>query len=355
MLQIKDMSDKLIFIIGSPRSGSTLLERMVSAHSKVVGGPEPHLITPLAHLGFYENIDKAPYDHLRAVAAQREFVDTLPNKEEDYLTALRAYCYHLYGQQLVDAGEGKTMVLDKTPAYALVLPFLAKVFPNAKYIVLTRHPAAIFSSFAKSFFEDDWEAAYNFNPIIERYVPAIARFLRESDVPKVHVRYEDLVQNPEQHMTKICDLLGLEFEESMVNYGEKNSKRKGLGDPIGVNQHNRPVTSSIHKWVKPVLEDPVKEKLLKKMVGFNSKEDYATLGYDADRLLEPLTEAANERGQVVNEGSTSPTKKKKGKKKKVNAFTLERRILHRLRKNIHNNLLGKFLKKIRFTCDVLLR
>lgn len=351
MLKIQDMSEKMVFIIGSPRSGSTLLERMISSHTNIVGGPEPHLLTPLAHLGFYENIEKAPYDHLRAVAAQREFIDILPGKEEDYLTALRAYCYHLYSQQLEAAGTEKTMVLDKTPAYALVLPFIEKVFPSAKYIVLTRHPAAIFSSFAKSFFEDDWQAAHSFNPIIERYVPAIARFLRDSNVPKVHIRYEDLVQNPETHMKQVCELLELPFEAGMVEYGKKkNPERKGLGDPIGVSQHNRPVTSSIHKWVKPVMADTKKEKLLRKMIGFNSPEDYRTLGFDPDTLLEPLNTAATD---DCSEGQVA--KKSKKKSKKTNAFTWERKLLHILRRNIHQNAFGKLLKKIRFTCDVLLR
>jgi len=352
VFNIQDMSEKLVFIVGSPRSGSTLLERMISSHSQIAGGPEPHLMTPLAHLGYYENIEKAPYDHLRAVAAQREFVSILPNKEQDYIKALQAYCYYLYSQQLAAAGADKQMVLDKTPAYALVLPFITKVFPRAKYIVLTRHPAAIFSSYAKSFFENDWEAAHDFNPIIERYVPAIARFIRETNVSMVHVRYEDLVQDPELHMQRICDCLGLSFEDNMVEYGRKKQpQRKGLGDPIGVAQHQRPVTSSLQKWVKPVLADSTKEKLLRKMIGFNSPEDYKTLGFDPDSLLEPLDKEA----QLSEEGQVTRKKKKPKKKKKSDTFTWERRILHKLRKNIHHNAFGRMLKKIRFACDVLLR
>lgn len=362
MLQINDMSDRLIFIVSSPRSGSTLLERMISSHSRVAGGPEPHLLTPLAHLGYYENIEKAPYDHLRAVAAQREFVASLPGGEEDYLQALRAYCYHLYSRQMESAGPGRERVLDKTPAYALVLPFIERVFPRAKYVVLTRHPAAIFASYAQSFFEDDWKAAHAFNPVVERYVPAMARFLRSTRTPMIHVRYEDLVQDPETWMKKVCDCLELPFEPEIVNYGEqkegasKEPQRKGLGDPIGVSQHTRPVTSSLHKWVQAVHADPQKEKLLRQMIGFNSPDDYRTLGYDPDALFEPL-ERHREKlaAAAVQPPGQTPPKKKKKKKTSMNAFTFERRILHMVRKNIHTNALGRLLKKIRFGCDVLLR
>lgn len=363
MLQITDMSDKLIFIVSSPRSGSTLLERMISSHSKVAGGPEPHLLTPLAHLGYYDNIEKAPYDHLRAVAAQREFVASLPGGEEDYLLALRAYCYHLYARQLEAAGTGRERVLDKTPAYALVLPFIEKVFPRAKYIVLTRHPAAIFSSYAQSFFENDWTAAHDFNPIVERYVPAMARFLRSTKTPMIHVRYEDLVQDPDVWMQKVCDCLELPFEPGIVEYGAqkegapKEPQRKGLGDPIGVSRHTRPVTSSLHKWVKEVHSDPKKEKLLKQMIGFNDPADYRTLGYDPDTLFEPLERHRDKlaAAAAAPAGNTSTPAGKKKKKGSVNAFTIERRLLHLLRRNIHSNAIGRLLKKIRFGCDVLLR
>ena len=151
------MQDRLLFVIGSPRSGSTMLMRMLAAHSQVYAGPEPHL-TPLAHLGFYGNVDAAHFDHLNAAEALREFVSRLPEGEEDYLQACRAYTDHLYGRILEAEGGGARFFLDKTPAYALVLPFLAKLYPEARFVVLTRHPAAIFCSYAHSFFDGDFEA-----------------------------------------------------------------------------------------------------------------------------------------------------------------------------------------------------
>jgi len=84
-----------------------------------------------------------------------------------------------------------------------VLPFIAKLYPRARYVVLTRHPAAIWSSYANSFFDGDYVAARAFNPILNRYVPAMARFLRERPVPLVRVAYEDLVQRPEDEIRRV--------------------------------------------------------------------------------------------------------------------------------------------------------
>ena len=99
------MQEKLIFVIGPPRSGSTMLQRMLGSHSAIFTHPEPHIITPLAHLGYYENVDKAPYDHINAAEAIREYVADLPRGEEDYLDACRAYTDVLYGRMLEAQAE----------------------------------------------------------------------------------------------------------------------------------------------------------------------------------------------------------------------------------------------------------
>ena len=212
------MQERLVFLIGSPRSGSTLLTRMLGAHSEIHSPPEPHLLTPLAHLGFYETVQSAPYDPVIAQRGVREIVKELPRGEEDYLDALRAYTDGVYARLLEPTG--RRLLLDKTPAYALVLDFLARLYPEAKIVVLTRNPLAVWSSYVESFFDGDAAAAHRHNPLLERYVPAIARFLRERPVPLHHVRYEELVKAPEEQVRALCDHLGIAFEPAMVDYGE---------------------------------------------------------------------------------------------------------------------------------------
>ncbi|MCZ6807421.1 MAG: sulfotransferase, partial [Deltaproteobacteria bacterium] len=236
----------LVFVVSPPRAGSTLLQRMMGAHSEIFTHPEPHLITPIAHLGVYGNVDQAPYDHINAAEAVRAFIEDLPRGEQDYLDALRAYADTLYGRML--STSDASYFLDKTPANALVLPFLQRLYPDAKYVVLTRHPLAVFSSYANSFFNGDWEAAQAFNPILERYVPAMATFLRERPVPLLHVIYEELVQSPESQIERVFAFLGLENDPDAVEYGKSGPAKKGMGDPMTVNREGRPVTNSVDKW-----------------------------------------------------------------------------------------------------------
>jgi len=334
------MQERLIFLIGAPRSGTTLLARMMGAHSAIYQRSEPHLITPIAHLGFYGSVQKAPYDPVNAAQAIQELVADLPRAEEDYLDALRAYTDTLYGRLLATA-PGKRFLLDKTPAYALVLPFLTKLYPKAHYVVLTRHPLAILSSWVESFFDGDYRVALDHNPLLARYVPALARMLREQPVPSVHVRYEELVRDPETHFRRVCDHLGIPFEAEAIAYGERGDAPKGLGDPTGVARHTRPVTSSVSKWAAEIAATPETLALVSKLVDELDPADLETLGYPRTEIIEQL-EAA--RGAPVSVKREAPTR-----------YALERKLLVALRRNIHHNRLGRVLKRLRFALDVVLR
>jgi hypothetical protein len=335
------MQDRLVFLIGAPRSGTTLLARMLSAHSLVYGRAEPHLITPIAHLGYFGKVQKAPYDPQNAEQAIREIVAELPRGEAGYLDALRAYTDALYAQLMELAPAGKRFLLDKTPAYALVLPFLTRLYPGARYVVLTRHPLAVLSSYAESFFDGDYAVAIEHNPVLQRYVPALAGLVREKPVPHVWVKYEELVREPETHFRRVCEHLGIPFEERAIRYGESGEEFKGLGDPTGVARHDRPVTSSVSKWAAEIASDPTKLRLVSAVLDELDPGDLETLGYPRAAIVAQL-EAAK--------GAPVPVKAKGPLR-----YRVERKALVALRRNIHANALGRLAKRVRFALDVLLR
>jgi hypothetical protein len=309
----------------------------MGAHPEIFTHPEPHLITPIAHLGVYGNVDKAPYDHINAAEAAKAFIEDLPGGEQDYLDALRAYTDTLYSRML--STSGKSYFLDKTPANALVLPFLQRLYPDAKYIVLTRHPIAVFSSYANSFFEGDWQAAHAFNPILERYVPAMATFLRDRPVPLLHVAYEDLVTEPEPQLERIFAFMGLEHDPGVVEYGKGAPAKKGMGDPIAVHTHERPVAHSVDKWAAELAHDADKRALAEDMIGRIDPADLEAWQWPLDALWAPLEVA----------GGAPPPKPAR------NSYTFQRRVMLALKKDIHKRPHGKLVKRVKYYCDVLLR
>jgi len=335
------VQEQVIFVVGPPRSGSTLLARMIGAHSLIYGRPEPHLLTPLAHLGYYAVVEKAPYDAVLAAEAQRGFVADLPRGELDYIDACRAYCDTLYGRML-QTKPGKRFFLDKTPAYALVLDFLARIYPAAKYVVLTRHPLAVFSSYAESFFNGDYAAAQAYNPILDRYVPAIAKFLRQRPAPLHHVVYEQLVADPERVLGEIFAFIGLPNEPQAVEYGREEPTAAGLGDPIGVKQHSRPTTASVEKWAAEIAASPDRLQLCRQIVARLDPDDLALWGHPIDSVWAPL-EAAGAAGRAPSA-------------KALDRYRMERYLIVKLRALVQRRpILRRWLGTLRLGADVLLR
>jgi hypothetical protein len=340
------MQDRLIFVLSPPRAGSTLLQRMLGSHAAIHTRAEPHLITPLAYLGYHDLVDRAPYDHINAAEAMRDFVDALPRGEQDYLDALRAYADTLYGRMLEPSG--RRYFLDKTPAYALVIPFLRKLYPEARYVVLTRHPMAVMSSYANSFFDGDWHVANAFNPVANRYVPAMARLLRDPAANVHHVGYESLVRDPSQELARIFAFLGLPDDPDAVNYGDRFAdegahRKAGSGDPIGVGTHARPVDTSLNKWVAELASDPKKLQLAREIARKLDPSDVRVWGYEPDQLLAQV-------GADEANGNKGPRRKPE-----LNGFTLQRKVMLALKKDIERRPHGKVLQRVRYYCNVLLR
>ena len=332
-----------VFLIGAPRSGSTLLARMLGSHPALFAPAEPHLMPPLAHLGFHQRVDEAPYDPVITQQGLRSFVALLPGGEADWLAALRRATDYLYERALTDSG--RSVFLDKTPAYALVLDFLTRLYPDARYVVLTRHPMAIWSSYIDSFFAGDSAAAHARNPLLERYVPAIARLLRERPVALVHVHYEALVTDPEGGLREICTFLGLPFEPAMVEYGRPAEARpaapRGLGDPITVDRESRPNTRSVAKWAEALRGDPLRLAQCRTIAERLEDADLALWGSPGPELRRTLA-------ALAPSGGSTP-------RPRLSRYSLERRLLIRLRRNIHRNAFGRLVRRVRRLCDVLLR
>jgi hypothetical protein len=317
--------------------------RMLAGHPQVLSRPEPHLMGPLAHLGYWARVDKAPYDQHQAADAIRSIVPDLPAGEADYWAACRAYADGIYGPLL--ASSGRRYFLDKTPANALVLPFIERVYPDARYVVLTRHPAAVFASYANSFFDGDYESAHRFNPILERYVPAMAHFLRAGSAPRLQVAYEALVAEPERELQRICDFLDLPFDPGLVRYGNSNRhfQDRGLGDPLGVRNHDRPHTASLHKWVGDVLHRPAAAQRLRAMVGKLDDADLQTWGYPREEFWSPLNDVP----------AGAPAQRRWLTRDR---WIWQRRILLFARRRVRRwPLLQRLLRRLRLWADVLLR
>ncbi|MCA1500351.1 sulfotransferase [Bradyrhizobium sp. NBAIM14] len=130
-------SPAVCFLLGLPRSGTTLLAHLLQHHPDIVAPPEPWLMLAVEAFGRVDQ--RHPAGGSLIEAATSEFLGRI-----DSTIPSRAFADAAYDQYLAQAG--KRIILDKTPRYWMALEFLESVYPEAPHILLMRNPYAIAAS-----------------------------------------------------------------------------------------------------------------------------------------------------------------------------------------------------------------
>jgi hypothetical protein len=203
-----------VFILSAARSGSTLTRVILGSHSRLYAPPE----LPLKQLGV-----RAETQWVRASIEALG----LTSEELEYM---------LWDRVLSDALErsGKPTVVVKTPSNVLIWEQIATCWPDARFIVLLRHPAASVVSL-HSLWGPEWhpEESGTFDESVGkglRYMEKVEEARR--GLPNLTVRYEELAADPDTVVRGMCDYLGVPFEPEMLDYGKfrHDGLTTGLGD-----------------------------------------------------------------------------------------------------------------------------
>jgi predicted Zn-dependent protease len=199
-----------IFIVGLPRSGSTLVEQILAAHSEVEATMElPELIHLCNRLLRRRRRGEGPgYLELTALLTPAE------------RAALGAeYLDHTQGYRKL----GRALFIDKMPGNFFQLGMIRLILPQAKVIDVRRHPmAAGFSAFKQHFFRGH-EFSYDLGDTgryYADYVSFMAHFDRVLPGFVHRVIYEDLVEDPEAEVRRLLAYCGLPFEEGCLRHWE---------------------------------------------------------------------------------------------------------------------------------------
>ncbi len=244
-----------IFIVGLPRSGSTLLEQILSSHSRVDGTHE------LPDLGL-------------TIRSNRKLADPSPSARYPIsLTKLDADEYRGLGSEYIERTRrhrgDRPFFTDKNPNNFLHVGLLHLILPNAKIINARRHPLdSCFGSY-KQLFAQGQSFTYDLVELGEYYLQyqRLMNHWHEVLPGKVlDVHYEDVVADLEGQVRRILEYCQLEWEESCLRYYETSRSVKTASSE----QVRRPIYSSaVHTWrhyeshLGPLIE--VLEPLLAKL------------------------------------------------------------------------------------------
>lgn len=278
-----------LFILSLPRSGSTLLQRVLANHPDVATTPEPWVLLPMVY-GHTDPDTPAEYDERTCAGAVSEFLHPHGLDRSDLFQGnARETAMRLYGQ----AADGRGHFLDKTPRYALIASRLIEAFPQAGFVVLWRDPLAVYSSVRETWpYERTGIAPHE----IDLYagLAGLCRVVHEH-ADRLHaLRYEDLVADTEPSVRGVCEHLGLAFDPTMLELRSRDeTSGSTLGDQTG-RANFATIEQRSHSNRAGGLEgicNPGRVRWCREWIRWIGPERLDRMGYDEADLLRRLDES----------------------------------------------------------------
>jgi hypothetical protein len=256
-----------LFIVGCPRSGTTLLQRLVDSHPQMAVTPETHWIPRW----FHKKPGKGLPDGLVTKKFLRKLLDNprflelgikldevakpIAGGERIPYDRFISSLFDLYGQR-----RGKPIVGDKTPGYARELPTLHLLWPSARFVHLIRDGRDVCLSILNWERAKSWktgEGAARFRTWPQDPVGTAAlwwewhvRLAREAGqqvgTGLYHeLRYESLVARPSDECRALCEFLGVPYDDHMVR---SYQERAMVGPGEGTKHPWMPITPGLRDW-----------------------------------------------------------------------------------------------------------
>jgi Flp pilus assembly protein TadD len=211
---IRDDTAQPIFILGFPRSGTTLVEQMLSAHPKIAAGDELPLVNEIAH-GLPRTLN-SPLSYPEALSElwMGDRRDGLDELRDQYLAGARRLG--------VAAPEGGWFT-DKMPLNETHLGLVALIFPRAPLIHVLRHPLDIVWSVFANNLTHGFCCAYALESAAEHYrltLELVEHYRAEMALRYLPVRYEDIVGDQEASVRRMLDFIGEPFDPRCLDFHE---------------------------------------------------------------------------------------------------------------------------------------
>jgi len=266
----------LIFIASQPRTGSTLLQVLLSAHPEVISPNEIWLMLPLI-APLKPDFTMAEYDVALARSAIRFFMENSLGDTAAYDEAIRRAALYLYDAALERTDS--TYLVDKTPRYYHILPELRRIFPDATIITLYRNPCAVLCSIIYTWdVEEKWHLLGQYRHDLFQ-APELITGANNDNISDFVYYYEALLQD-KTSISAVFHYLGLEMIEDLRV--KSSIHRDGFGDPK-IDQNDQLVPSKIDTWQEK-LDNPQVWRLVDDYLDSLGPDLLANMGYDYYQL-----------------------------------------------------------------------
>ncbi len=203
-----------IFILGFPRSGTTLVEQTLSAHPRISAGDELPLITEMT--GLMPRMFDSPLAYPEALAElwMADHREDLDNLRDYYLQRVK---------QLGIVAPGAAWFTDKMPLNETHLGLIALVFPEAPLVHVIRHPLDVVLSVFQNHLTHGFFCSYELETAARHYAliaDLVEHYRREMTLRYLPIRYEDIVDDQEASVRRMLEFIGEPFDAKCLNFHE---------------------------------------------------------------------------------------------------------------------------------------
>lgn len=240
-------SDKPVFVLGMPRSGTSLVEQVLASHPEVYGAGEQKLLSralqgivigklrfDINEMGFWPLNERVPI-----AERGRRYVEEL--------------------ERLADPSAFR--IVDKMPANAMFVGFVPLVLPNARIIHTRRHPIETCLSCYRLLFAEGQEWSYDLRELgryYRRYNALMQHWREQFPGLMLEVRYEDVIADFEGQARRITEYLGLAWDDACLKFHEterpvRTASASQVRKPIYATSTNR--WRKYEKYLGPLLEE----------------------------------------------------------------------------------------------------
>lgn len=270
-----------IFIFSLPRSGSTLTQRVLTAHTGVASAAEPWILLPLLTPLDSSIAVSGPWD--RTVAgALSDFTATLPDGRADYQEQVRTMALRLYEAV---GGPDASFFVDKTPPYHLIADQIIDTFPDARFVFLWRNPLSVLASIVDTLANGRWATHQFRGDLFHGVENLVSAYGRNAD--RAHaVRYEDLLSD-QGAWEDLCGYIGLPFEPNALSTFADVRLAGRMGDPTGVKHYLTLSDEPLERW-RATINNPLRREWARRWLRWIGRERLAMMGYDLGALLTDL-------------------------------------------------------------------
>jgi tetratricopeptide (TPR) repeat protein len=231
---------RIALLCGHPRSGTTLIEQVLDAHSDITSAEETRLMHDEAYLPLIRDFPEG--------TSVLKALDSVPPSVISHARENYFRCAELLLRRKI----GGRLLVDKNPALNLMIPMVVRVFPETKFLVALRDPRdVVVSCFLQALPLTPVSSAYlSLEATINQYANVMGFWLEM--LPRLadqwmYVRYEEAVEDLPAVARSVLNFLGLEFEDDVLKFYE-HARTKRVHSPSHADVRKPLYRTAVGRW-----------------------------------------------------------------------------------------------------------